>query len=239
MAAECYFRDFFFNHQIYIDKFIMPSKFIQKKHIEHIPEISSKSIQIYNFIDFTNYHSRLIFGDYYLYFGRLSREKGIITLIDTFAHHKNLKLIIAGDGPLKEHLDKRIKDMNLVNIQTIGFISGEKLKDLISNSKFVIIPSEWYENNPLSIIESQALGKPVIGADIGGIPELIDDNKNGFIFESFNQNSLSEILEKAENLSKKDYQSYSQAARKKAESNYSSESYYKKLLHVYNSLILK
>lgn len=84
---------------------------------------------------------------------------------------------------------------SVVNIENVGFKSGEDLKKLISQAKFSIYPSEWYENCPFSVMESQMYGTPVLGANIGGIPELVEIGKTGELFESGNAEELKSKIE--------------------------------------------
>ena len=118
--------------------------------------------------------------DYALYFGRFSEEKGIGTLIKVCRELPDVQFIFAGTGPLEETVS------GVKNIKNVGFQKGEALEKLIREARFSIYPSEWYENCPFSVMESQMYGTPVLGADIGGIPELIQVGKTGELFESGN-----------------------------------------------------
>ncbi|BBB33401.1 group 1 glycosyl transferase [Thermotomaculum hydrothermale] len=236
VSFECFFRDLFFPYEKHIDKFIMVSKFIMKKHIKYKPELEEKSVQIYNFINFdklTPYHSH---ENYYLYFGRLSKEKGIFTLLKAWKNFPELKLKIAGSGNEEANLKRMIKENNLKKIKLIGLKKDKELEEIGRKAKFVIVPSEWYENNPMSVIESLALGTPIIGANIGGIPELISDGLTGFLFESKNTSSLIRAIEKAEILDEHKYKEFSKSAHSFAKENFNSEIYYNKLLEVYNNV---
>ena len=122
--------------------------------------------------------------DYILYFGRFSEEKGIGTLIQAAKELPDYKFIFAGTGPLAEEINK------VANITNVGFKTGVELETLIREAKFSIYPSEWYENCPFSVMESQMYGTPVLGANIGGIPELIQIGKTGDLFESGNKEEL-------------------------------------------------
>ena len=140
--------------------------------------------------------------NYYLYVGRLSEEKGIKILLEAASDLPYI-LKIAGTGPLFDALKKQYSDNK--QIEFLGFQSKENVSLLISKSLFSVIPSQCYENNPLSGIESLCLGTPLLGADIGGIPELIN-NKSGHLFESQNVNDLKSKIIKMFN-SKYDYKS--------------------------------
>ena len=119
-----------------------------------------------------------------IYFGRFSKEKGIDTLIDVCKSLPNIQFIFAGTGPLEDSIN------NISNIKNVGFQKGSALETLIREAKLSIYPSEWYENCPFSVMESQMYGTPVLGANIGGIPELIEVGKTGELFESGNSNEL-------------------------------------------------
>ena len=126
--------------------------------------------------------------DYVLYFGRYAKEKGIETLLEVCKELPDIPFVFAGSGPLKEEVGK------VTNIKDVGFCSGDNLQNLISKARFSIYPSEWYENCPFSVMESQMYGTPVIGANIGGIPELIQENKTGELFESGNREQLKTVI---------------------------------------------
>lgn len=221
-----------------INHIITPSLFYKNKFEEYGFD-SKKISHIPNFIE----HNYIKFNDetndldnYYLYFGRLSSEKGIMTLIDAVSQ-LDLNLWIVGTGPLYDYIKNEIKDKK--NIRLLGFKSGKELYSIVKNSKCVVLPSEWYENGPYSAIESLYLKKPIIGANIGGIPELIDVNKNGYIFESGNVSSLMIAMKKIEKLSKKDLESYGENSYFKYLKNYSEKKYYEKLIKIYNELLKK
>ncbi|MGN1122827.1 MAG: glycosyltransferase, partial [Eubacterium sp.] len=113
---------------------------------------------------------------------------GIKTLIECARELPQINFVLAGTGPLEE-LCRDIK-----NVKALGFVSGDELKSLIANAAFTLCPSEWYENCPMSVVESLALGTPVIGSDLGGTSELISEGKTGFIFEAKNKEQLKEKI---------------------------------------------
>lgn len=233
LAIESYGRDLFFPFTKYVDKYIFLSKFFLNKYCEYYPTIANKSVFIYNFLDKVDTSMKLTKGNYFLYFGRLDREKGIHTLIEAFSNNEELKLKIIGDGELSGYLQKN----KFPNIEFLGFKDWVALKEYLINASFIIVPSECYENNPMTIIESYSLGKPVIASNIGGIPEIVLHDKTGYIFEPKNVNELSDILKAANHLDDKSYTQLSQNSIKFAQENFSSENFYNKINDVYNSIV--
>ena len=166
----------------YIDKMICCSEFMKTK-LDTNPLFANKTIAIHNFIDKVEWQDNEK-KNYVLYFGRFSKEKGIGTLIKVCQQLPDIQFIFAGTGPLENVIN------DVPNIKNVGFKKSKELEKLIREARFSIYPSEWYENCPFSVMESQMYGTPVIGADIGGIPELIQAGKTGELFESGNSNSL-------------------------------------------------
>lgn len=133
-------------------------------------------------------------------------------------------LKIIGCGPLENEMKKLAKS----NIEFIGYQSWEKIKEIAGKSRFNVLSSEVFENNPLSIIEAQCLGTPVLGARIGGIPELITEGINGMCFESKNVNDLKEKIQIMFQ-SQFNYENIAQTAQEK----YNAENYYQQLINIY------
>jgi glycosyltransferase involved in cell wall biosynthesis len=231
VTLEAYVRKYIYKPTAYIDKFIFVSKFIKNKHIEADGKYGPKSTELYNFTPVISSDISTK-GSYLLYFGRLVKEKGIITLIESLIGSKH-KCKIVGSGPLEGQILDLINSQN--NIEYLGFKTGESLNELIINSSFVVVPSEWYENNPMTIIESFALGKPVIGANIGGIPELLIQG-TGFLFESRNIENLSEVINAALKINEDSYKGLSKNCLEFAKQFFSKENHYTNLINVYKSL---
>lgn len=164
-------------------------------------------------------------GDYYCFIGRLSHEKGAATLIEA-ASRLPYKLVVIGGGPLSEEL--KVKSEKYPQIEFVGFKQWDDIKEIVGKARFSVIPSEWYENNPLSVIEAQCLDTPVLGARIGGIPELINA-ETGMTFESRNTDDLTEKITAMWNASF-DYKAIAEASQKR----YNSENYYSKIMNIYN-----
>jgi len=128
--------------------------------------------------------------DYVLYFGRFSKEKGIGSLINAVKKLPEIPFVFAGTGPLENELK------GIDNVENKGFLSGEELHMLIRQARFSIYPSEWYENCPFAVMESISYGTPVVGANIGGIPELINarENATGLLFASGDADALADAI---------------------------------------------
>jgi glycosyltransferase involved in cell wall biosynthesis len=165
-----------------VDIFVCPSRFLQKKILEL--GFKSKTVYLPNFIDTTGIKPKYgVKEPSIVYVGRLSSEKGVHTLLDAMSSIPSLQLRVIGDGEMKNDLMRYVVDKRIGNVTFLGHLDGDLLNSEIRNAKFVVFPSECYENNPRVILEAFALGKPVIGSRIGGIPELIDDGKNGLMFQ--------------------------------------------------------
>ncbi len=240
MAFEMWVRNNIVRATSKIDGFLFVSHFSHEKHKQYMPQVlgQAKSMVSYNNappID-EQFISRKR-GDYMLYFGRLSGEKGLKTLLRATAKHPALKLKIVGTGPDDMLLQSYAASLNLRNVEFLGFQSGDALRRLICEASFVILPSEWYENNPLTIIESYAAGVPVIGAKIGGIPEIIEDGKTGYFFESGNADELSTVISRALALNDEQYAQFSKAAREFAAKHFDEEQNYQKIMEFYNQIL--
>lgn len=209
------------------DSFICPSLFMATKMAQGGFK-QEKLVTLCNFLapEMTERYSALTATsnrqDYYCYVGRLSKEKGISTLLKV-ATALPYKLKVAGGGPLAEELRKEYG--NSKNIEFLGHLDLTKVNELLSNARFSVLPSEGYENNPLGVIESFCAGTPVVGANIGGIPELINPSR-GITFESGNQKDLSRAI--SETWDKKfDYS----AIQAQALEEFSATAYYNHLIN--------
>lgn len=227
------------NKKIYknkIDYIITPSEFYRIKFIKD--GISENKIKaIHNSIDVDKYNVETTDEGFALYFGRLSKEKGILNLIEAFSKLDVGKLYIAGEGPEKENIIEFIYKNKLDDrIKLLGFLNSTQMTEQIKKCKFVVVPSIWYENCPYSILETLAIGKPIIGANIGGIPELVNNNENGYIYDC---NDIDELSKRMKNLFEKDdlVKTFSNKSKELAKTLYTKENYYNELIEIYNSLI--
>ena len=211
------------------DKFICPSSFMKEKMLQGGFDEKKLSV-LCNFVDPVKLERFAVAPlvereDYYCYVGRLSQEKGVATLLRT-ASQLPYKLKIAGDGPIGSDLRNKYADCK--SIEFLGHCNADEVSRLVSNARFSVIPSEWYENNPLSVIESLCGGTPVVGADMGGIPDLISES-SGIIFHSGDENSLHDAITKAWDTEWK----YA-VIKKNSLSRFSPNAHYKELMQIYN-----
>lgn len=132
-------------------------------------------------------------SDYFVYVGRLSPEKGVETLLDV-ASKLPYTLKLAGDGPLLNQLKQQYCENH--NIEFCGRLDSKQVAELLCKARFSVMPSECYDNNPLGVIESLCAGRPVVGARIGGIPELLSQD-NGIAFTSGDRNELADAIKTA------------------------------------------
>ena len=145
------------------------------------------------------------------------------TLIEA-ANRLPYKLVVIGGGPLVDELKAVAHD----NIEFVGYKQWDDIKQLVGGARFSVIPSEWYENNPLSAIEAECLGTPVLGARIGGIPELIEEGKTGMTFTSQNAEYLKGKIQRMWSAIF-DYRQIAQQSMQR----YNAEVYYKNIMQVY------
>lgn len=243
-SVEMYIHHKFLDIYDNVDIFIAPSLFLMNK----LKEMGFKKEIVYlpNFIDTQRF--KVTTSDNggetnsVVYFGRLAQGKGLLTLIEAAnllrSKGKKIEVKIIGDGPLRKTLEDVVKETAISNVRFLGYLKGNKLYDEIKKSIAVIIPSEWYENNPMAVIEAFAMGKPVIGSRIAGIPELVRDNYTGLTFEAGNAfdlySKISFLIEnpdKAIEMGKK--------ANQFVQNELSAKNYYKKLMEIYKLAILK
>jgi len=216
-----------------VDIFISPSRFLKDKLIANgIKE--SKIVIVPHPIDLNDHDPNYDSRDYVVFAGRFVKHKGIMTLIKAF-ESLPIKLILLGSGELQSEIEDYIKMHSLGNIDLKGFLNGWQFQEVIKNAKFVLVPSEWYENSPMVIYESFAMGKPVIASNIGGIPELVTEDV-GLLFKPRN---VEDLQEKIAMLYNNDdlVRTLGMNARRRVEKFYNRETHYKEIIRIYERLI--
>lgn len=218
-----------------VDVFISPSKFLKNKYLEMGFKGTIKYIP--NFIDTSIYIKKNIpISNNYLFVGRLSYEKGIKVLLRAFKKNSCF-LDIVGDGPMMNELKEYTIKHNFKNrINFHGHMSSEKVLEKVEACKALILPSQTYENAPISILEALSLGKVVLGSNLGGIPEMIDENKNGFLFKSGSFEEINIAIDKFESLNQTEKDSYSEYSLDLVHTKFGKENHLKNLIDVYGEL---
>jgi len=232
-TVETYFN-FFTKKYDWVRFFICPSKFLLQKCIEGgISE--HKLVYVPNFIRVEEFKPLYDNKGYILFVGRLSKEKGILTLLKA-VQDIDVELKVVGDGPIRRVCERFIKENNIKNVSFEGYKSGDELKNLYRNAIFVVFPSEWYENAPMSVLESFAYGKPVVGANIGGVPEMVKNGETGLLFTPGDHRELREkiiyLLKQPSFVNK-----LGQKARRVVEQKYNAERHYENLIRVYTKVL--
>jgi Glycosyltransferase len=213
----------------YVDSFICPSYFMANK-MKQAGYNEKKLNVLCNFIEFDKSRNACnqkadIREQAYCYIGRLSKEKGLEQLLEV-ATSLQYKLYIAGEGPLKDILEKEYACEKII---FLGKLDYDEVSRLLRHVQFSVLPSIWYENSPLSIIESLCMGTPVLAANIGGIPELIND-KNGLLFKPNNLNDLRDKIIYL--LNKRSFNN--EMIQTSSADRFSSKNYYNRLIEIYN-----
>lgn len=218
-----------------IDIFIALNRFGKEKLIQG--GVPAEKIRICgNFIDHIAGQPETK-GNYVLYLGRLSREKGLQTLFNALEMlPPHVRLMVAGSGPLESELKDFAARHLGDKIEFLGFVSGEEKTRLISQALCMVVPSEWYEPFGLSVIESMALGTPVIASRIGGLPEMVEHQETGLLFTAGDAEELAQqilTIYGDPELTK----AMSKAAIETARVRFSKETHLKELMAIYEEAI--
>ncbi len=217
-------------YEKYIDHFIFPSKFLV--------DLVQKKINLNSYEVLPNFNKTILgiekhAKEYYLYYGRISKEKGILELIDIFKNLK-LKLVIIGDGELKEDVLAIIKETD--NIEYLGHKSNKELFTYVSNAKYVIQPSIGFENCPMTVIESFAYITPVIAANHSGFKDLIRHKKTGYLLNFSNIDKIKQQLLEIDKLNPEDL---SDNIKSEFKQKFNKEVHISRILNLYNSILNK
>ena len=174
-----------------VDLYVCPSEFLAKKLLSASDVFEGKTFTIHNFIEKKPMPKKEKTEKPYVAFAsRLSKEKGITLLAEAAKLLPEYSFVIAGNGPDDECLK------NIPNVTLKGFVTGKELDSFIANAKLMILPSVWYENCPLNILETHAFGVPVITMNSGGMAELVDDGKTGILIKEPTAEAIAQAIKK-------------------------------------------
>jgi len=216
-----------------VDLYISPSYFLEGKLLSAKELYKGKTKTIHNFINKEKFScENKACEDYIVFAGRLSKEKGVELLAETAKLLPECTFMVAGDGPDKKMLE------NIENVKLVGFLSGEKLVEFIGNAKLFVVPSIWYENCPLSILEAQCMGVPVVTMNSGGMAELVKDGVTGALVNNPTPDEfvlkLKEIIE-----NKEYYNQLKENCKNEKDNILSVESYADILIKEYEKLLAR
>lgn len=217
-----------------ITSFLCPSQFLLEKHAQ-AGIAHDRLVHLPNCMDVTSSEACPAAGNYLLFAGRLSHEKGVTTLLKALCG-LDLPLKIAGEGPLRKQLECFCSERGLSRVEFLGHQTGDDLRNLFSGAALVVFPSECYENAPMTILEAYAASKPVLGSRIGGIPELVREGETGQLFEPGSHEELRAKLSLLWN-DRKTLQEMGQRARSLVEALFSPSRHYDRLIGVYEKAL--
>ena len=234
LVVEAYVHRWLGTYRKCVDLFLAPSCFVRDKFVEHGWDAEHFEVLPH----FQNIHA---IGDPpndgpILYFGRLSAEKGIDDLIRAMQQLPHIRLVIAGDGPQKNELERLIASLRLTNVEFVGHLGAEERDRRVAQSRFTVLPSHAYETLGKTILESYAYGRAVIASDLGSRRELIHDGETGLLYRVGSVNQLADaiqLLAANPELTKK----LGRAGWEMVRREHASEQHYQKLMCLYDRLL--
>jgi len=215
-----------------LERVLVPSQFYLEKFVEWgWPRQHLRLVP--NFVDPTAFVPGYAPGSYFLYFGRITATKGVTTLLAAAALAK-VPLVVVGTGDLDAEVRRVAAERP--DVRFLGRKSGAELFDVVQGARAVVLPSEWYENAPMSLLEAFALGKPAIGADIGGIPEMIRPDQTGWLFPSGDRDALAELLAMVAGMDNAKISTLGRGARALVEDRFTPAQYVRNVARVYTEI---
>jgi glycosyltransferase involved in cell wall biosynthesis len=216
-----------------VDRIVVPSRFYEQKLVEWGWD-KHKLVYIPNFVRQIGHDEPESSQDYILYFGRLVPEKGLRTLIKA-AQLSGVPIRIVGSGPEESSIKQLAREIS-APVEFVEHLAGRELIDVVSSARATVLASEWYENAPMSVLESFQRGKPVIGSRIGGIPELISEGETGWIFTPGDAGDLASKLILARDLPTSRLKEMGASARESVAKEFTSARYYESMATLYDRL---
>lgn len=228
-VIEAYFRKFK-KYKDYINLYISPSQFLKDKFVQ--AGFSQEKIMVLPNSVQPSGEAVGVVGDYVAFIGRLAKDKGVDVLISAARNLPQIKFRIIGTGPIENELKNSAKD--LANVEFCGYKTGEELKTLIAGANLIVVSSIWYENCPLSVLEAKAMGKIIIGSNIGGIPEMLPKE---LLFAPGNVSDLVNKIKHYHNLLEGDRKALTDKLKREVGEANSEERYYHDLLNAYEKAL--
>jgi glycosyltransferase involved in cell wall biosynthesis len=235
VCVEAYLHAALGTYRRLVDLFVAPSRSIMDRMIAH-GVAPSRIVHVPHAIALEGYEPSYESGAHAAYVGRLADGKGVDVVLRAAARVRGVRFVIAGTGPLADELTARAANMGLDNVEFLGYVTGDALRAAFSGAFCVIMPSECLENSPITVFESFAFGKPVVGASIGGIPELIVEGETGLLFDPGDDAGLAESVEALAG-DRRRAAEMGRAARARLERAHSPEVHCRRILGIYERVI--
>lgn len=235
-TIEMYLHKWLKIYEKNVDLFIAPSQFLKNKMVE-FGQDAEKITVLPNFINLLS-GSTPPLGDYLLYTGRLVEEKGLFTLLEAAKLMPEVPVRIMGTGPIHNDLFNKITLEQINNVKLVGYKSGTEWQRELDNARGYILPSIWYENYPVSVLEAAVRGKITFASRVGGLPEMIDDGVDGVLFEMGNAKELAQKIKEFWNNEEK-LKQLGEKARQRVLQQNNPEKYYQKIMEIYQRLTNK
>lgn len=219
-----------------VDLFLTPSRFLKDKLVQH-GRLDADRIEVLpNYADTRTIVPSCGPGSFGLFIGRIEPLKGVMTLLKACSRIPDFEIRLAGKGPLLEEGERFCREHGLTKVKFVGFLGRDELTGMLRECGFVVLPSECYENCPMTVLEAHASGKPVVASRIGGIPELVSHESDGLLFEPGDADALGAAMRRliedpdaAVEMGRK--------GRAKVERSYSIDAYMKSLLAIYDRVL--
>ncbi len=216
-----------------VDLFILPSHFHTNKLVDWgLP--ADKTRYLPNAVDVSEMTPDYSAGERFVFVGRLSEEKGLLTFVQAVAD-SGVAATIVGTGPQEDEL-RALVERTGADVEFAGYQTGDALFDIVRAARALVLPSECYENAPVVLLEAYGVGTPVLGSDLGGIPELIVPGETGLLATAGSPASFAEQLTNMANLSDGELGDMGRAGRAFVEERFAREQYLEGLLDIYREL---
>jgi glycosyltransferase involved in cell wall biosynthesis len=216
-----------------VDRFVVPSRFLLEKLVQWgWPR--ERFIHIPNFVDIDRFRPGTQAGRRFVYCGRLDELKGVETFVRAAALARQPVTLIGG-GPYEPQLRALSAKLG-ADVHFPGYLTKDALVAAIQDARAVVVPSECHENAPLALLEAYAAGRPVIGARIAGIPELVREDETGMLYPSGNTAALADVLARAAALPDQRLCAMGAAGRAWVEQDFNAAIYLERQLSLYDSL---
>ncbi len=234
VGAMLTFHRWFKTWKEQIDIYIALTEFARKKFIQGgLPK--EKILVKPNFVH-PDPRARNGVGEYALFVGRLSQEKGVHTLLRAWQCLKKIPLRIVGDGPLLEKVRMFVGEQKLAHVKVLRKRTREEVFLLLKGAQFLVFPSECYENFPVTVVEAFACGVPVIGSRLGAMKEIVENGRTGLHFAPGDPDDLAAKIDWALT-HPKSMEEVGREARAEYEAKYTATRNYQMLMDIYHRVL--